>query len=63
MSAVTQTGLVSGGVPAATAMATAMTVATAIAIVIVLATPKSTFVPLMSNCWQPGVSEVQQMLI
>ena len=22
-----------------------------------------TFVPLMSNCWQPGVSEVQQMLI
>ena len=63
VSAVTQTGLGSAGVPAATAIATVMTVATAIAIVIVLATPKSTFVPLMSNCWQPGVSEVQQMLI
>ena len=39
VSAVTQTGLVSGGVPAATAIATAMTVATAIAIAIVLARP------------------------
>ena len=51
MSAVTQTGLGSAGVPAATAIATAMTVATAINIAIALATPKSCAEKVPKNCW------------
>ena len=61
MSAVTQTRLVSGGVPAATAIATAMTVATAIVIAIALATPKPCAEKIPKNFWSTDL--VDQNLI
>ena len=60
VSAFTQTGLGSAGVPAATAIATAMTVATAIAIAIALATPKPCAEKIPKNFW--GTALVDQNL-
>ena len=62
VSAVTQTGLGSAGVPAATAIATAMTVATAIAIAIVLATPKSCAERVPKTFWSTDLFD-QNLLV
>ena len=62
VSAVTQTGLGSGGVPAATAIATAMTVATAIAIATALATPKSCAEKVPKNFWSTDLVD-QNLLV
>ena len=62
VSAVTQTGLGSAGVPAATAIATAMTVATAIAIAIAMATHKSCVEKVPKNFWSTDLFD-QNLLV
>ena len=62
MSAVTQTGLGSGGVLAATAIATTMTVATAIAIAVASAIPKSCAEKVPKNFWSTDLVD-QNLLV